>query len=317
MGTGLAKLISGNGWPITLWTIEKEVAEEINKHHKNDQYLAGVVLGENVTATTNLTLAVRSAGMVVVAIPAGAVGEVMKKANPFLSKRALILSVSKGLEKTNGHTVCQIIKEASGAEWSRLSALMGPLFAVEIAQAVPSVGLLATKEQRVFNAWKKVLSNEKFFLRWSDDLFGAELAGALKNIYAILMGVGDGLGYGWNTKSATTTAVMREMAEVGRFLGAKKETMYGLAGLGDLLTTGFGETSRNRRFGELICQKKSVSAALEEIGQVVEGERTAAIAWHLLKSFGKQTPLLRAVLEIIHKKSDPCAVFQEILKKEI
>lgn len=317
MGTGLAKLISNNGWPITLWTIEKEVAEEINKHHKNDQYLAGVVLGDNVTATTNLTLAARGAGMVIVAVPAGAVGEVMNKANPFLSKRALILSVSKGLDKKSGRTVCQMIKELSGAEWSRLAALMGPLFAVEIAQGVPSVGLLATKEKKVFNLWKKVLSNDKFFLRWSDDLLGAELAGALKNIYAILMGVGDGLGYGWNTKSATTTAVMRELAEVGHLLGAKKETMYGLAGLGDLLTTGFGETSRNRRFGELICQEKSVSAALEKIGQVVEGERTAPIAEGLLKSFRKQTPLLRAILAIIRKKADPAAAFQEILRKEI
>ncbi len=318
MGTGMAKLIAGNGYPVTLWTIEEAVANNINRNHLNQKYLPGIKLPAHVHAVTDLKSALKDSKVVVMAVPTQAVAAVMKKAKRFLSSRVILLSVSKGLELKTGKTVSQIIKDVVPKKLrARVAVLMGPLFAIEIAKERPSVGLLAVKDKKIFDFLKKILDNDYFFTRWSDDVVGAELAGALKNVYAILMGVCDGLGYGWNTKSATITGAVRELALAGEFLGAKKETMYGLAGLGDLLTTGFGETSRNRRFGEMVCTEKSVDGALKKIGQVVEGAKTVEIAIKLLKKYKKQTPLLHATYNIIHKKTNPCAVFHEILKKDI
>lgn len=317
MGTGMAHLIARNNHSVILWTVEEAVACEINQNHTNKKYLPGIKLPSTVRASTDLKNALKDSHLVVMAVPTQVVANVMKKARPFLSPQSVLLSVSKGLELKTGKTVSQIIKSVAPKFHKNLAVLMGPLFAIEIAKERPSVGLVAVKNKKVFDFLKKILDNDYFFTRWSDDVVGAELAGALKNVYAILMGVCDGLGYGWNTKSATITGAVRELAVVGELLGAKKETMYGLAGLGDLLTTGFGETSRNRRFGEYVCTHQSVGAALKKIGQVVEGAKTVEIAVRLLKRYKKQTPLLQATHDIIHKKINPCAVFNEILKKDI
>lgn len=317
MGTSMAKLIVGNGHQVTLWTIEKAVASDVSRKHLNQKYLPGIKLPAHVRAVTDLKSALEDSSVVVIAVPTQVVAAVMKQAAAYLPPKAIVLSTAKGLELKTGKTVSQIIKSIIPEFHKNLAVLMGPLFAIEIAKERPSVGLLATKDKKVFDFLKKILDNNYFFTRRSNDVVGAELAGALKNVYAILMGVCDGLGYGWNTKSATITGAVRELAVAGELLGAKKETMYGLAGLGDLLTTGFGETSRNRRFGEMICAEKSVDMALKKIGQVVEGVKTVEIAIKLLRKYKKQTPLLHATHGIIHKKTDPCAVFHEILKNDI
>lgn len=318
MGTGLAHLLGDNGYPVVLWTIEEAVAKEINIKHQNKKYLPGAKLSMSVGATMDLKSAAKDSEIVILAVPTQVVGEVVKKIKNDLMPGAIILSVAKGINLKTGETVSQTVKKIIPAHLhDRVAALMGPLFAQEIAKHTPSVGVIATKDKTVFEVLNKVFTNNYFFVRWSDDLLGAELGGALKNIYAILMGVCDGLGYGWNTKSATITAVARELATAGHLLGGKKETLLGLAGLGDLLTTGFGETSRNRRFGEYLCTEKTVDGALKKIGQVVEGQKTVEVAVKMLAKYKKQTPLLQAVHSIIHKKVEPCAMFKEILQKDI
>lgn len=318
MGTALAHLIGSNGYPVTLWGIDEEVVKTINLHHENKKYLPGVKLPAKVKATTDLKPALAGCSVVVLALPTQAMRKVITEAKNYLAPQTILLSVAKGIDLKTGQTVSEVLKDI--LPWSlheKIAVLMGPLFASEISQRIPTIGLVATKDASVFISLKKVLENKYFFVRYSDDVLGAELGGALKNIYAILLGVCDGLGYGWNTKSATVAAAMRELADCGHYLGAKKETLYGLAGMGDLLTTGFGAKSRNRRFGEKICQGKSVSVALKEIGQVVEGAKTVRIAVKLLKKFKRETPLLQAVYNIVHQHKNPCQVFQRLLKEEI
>lgn len=318
MGTGLARLLGDNGYPIMLWTIEKEVAKEINARHQNKKYLPGIKLALTVAATTNLKLATRDSEIVIFAVPTQVVAETIKRIKKDLLPGVIVLSVAKGISLKTGETASQMIKKIlPRVQHDKVAVLMGPLFAKEIAMHTPSVGLLATKDKTAYATLKKVFTNDYFFVRWSDDVLGAELGGALKNIYAILMGVCDGLGYGWNTKSATITAVARELTTAGHLLGGKKETLMGLAGLGDLLTTGFGETSRNRRFGEYVCSLQSVPAALAKIGQVVEGQKTVEVAVKLLARYKARLPLLFAVHKIIHQKNNPCRLFHEILQKYI
>lgn len=318
MGTALAHLISANGYPISIWGIDKAIINDINLHQENKKYLPGVKLTAKTRATSDLKTALKGSSIIVLALPTQAVREVMAKGKQHLSANAIILSVAKGIDLKTGQTVSRILKDILPRSLhEKIAVLMGPLFASEISQKIPSVGLVAAKDPAVFRTLKQILRNKYFFVRWSDDILGAELGGALKNVYAILLGVCDGLGYGWNTKSATVAAAMREMANAGHYLGAKKETLYGLAGMGDLLTTGFGAKSRNRRFGEKICSGKSVEEALKEIGQVVEGVKTVEIAVKLLKKYKKDTPLLHAVYEIVHRHKNPCQVFQGLLEKKI
>ncbi len=318
MGTALAHLIGSNGHSVTLWGIDEALVKNINLRHENKKYLPGVKLPVKVRATADLSAALKGSSLVVLALPTQVAREVMNKAKKYLTPRIILLSVAKGLDLKTGQTVSQILKDVLPRSFHEKTAvLMGPLFASEISQRIPSVGLIATKKMTTFERLKDILENDAFFVRFSDDVLGAELGGALKNVYAILLGVCDGLGYGWNTKSATVAAAMRELADGGHYLGAKKETLYGLAGMGDLLTTGFGAKSRNRRFGEKICQGKSAAIALKEIGQVVEGVKTVEVAVRLLKNFKKETPLLHAVYHIVRQHQNPCRVFQRLLREGI
>lgn len=318
MGTALAHLIGTNGHEVNLWSIEPEVINDINIRHTNKKYLDGVILPANVFATLDLDKALLKAKVVVMAVPTQVLSSVLEQANKLLNKEMVFLSVSKGIEQKTGRTVSCVIKDNLSKDLqSHVGVLMGPLFATEIAQGLPSVSLVAIGNLNDYKILKKALSNDYFFTRYSADVLGAELGGALKNIYAILLGVCAGMGYGWNTKSATLSAAISEMAFCGQKLGAKKETLYGLSGLGDLLTTGFGEKSRNRRFGEKICTGETVDEALKEIGQVVEGVATLKIVAKMLKKYKKQTPLLNAVHDMVEHHKDPCAVFSKLLQKII
>lgn len=316
MGTALAKLISGNGYKVKMWGIDREAIDNINTHHENKKFLPNIVLSNQVSAHLDLSEAIKNTKIVIMAVPAQVTQGVVEKMIGFLNKNQIILSAAKGIEIKTGLTVTEIIKKNCPKSWhNNLAVLMGPLFASEISQGIPTVGVVATSQISNFRIIKNILQNSNFLVRYSKDLAGAELAGALKNVYAIILGVCDGLGYGWNTKSAAMTAAIKEMSEVGIVLGGKKETFYGLAGMGDLLTTGFGEKSRNRRFGEKVCSGLSVKDVLQEIGQVVEGASTVKVLSKILQKKKIKTPLLKAVSDLVSDKKDPCQLMSQILEK--
>ena len=194
---------------------------------------------------------------------------------------------------------------------------MGPLFANEIALGVPSVALLASADKVSLNVFKRILVNDLFRVEKSFDILGAEASGALKNIYAIFMGILSGLQYGWNTKSAFTTMALQEMALIVEHLGGKRETVYGLSGLGDLITTGFGEQSRNRRFGQALCTMKSVEKAVKSVGQVVEGVKTLDVIDRVIANYGGTLPLLSLIKQLVKGEHDPCEALKHFLKKYV
>lgn len=315
MGTALAHLIGTNGYHVVMWGIDNEIIDSINNLRENKKSLSGIKLPHLVKGTLDITEALQNANVVIVAVPTQAIASVLIKASACFNSQMIFLSVSKGIENKTGKLVSQIIKDHSPKSLhSHIGVLMGPLFASEISSKIPSVGVVALPQFKDFQIVREVLTSDYFYVRHTNDVTGAELGGALKNIYAILLGVCDGLDYGWNTKSAIMSAAIKELAVVGYYLGGKKETLYGLSGLGDLLTTGFGEKSRNRRFGEKLCSGETVSQVLKDIGQVVEGVETLKIATKLLAKFKKQTPLLHAVDEMVHAHKNPCLIFKKLLK---
>lgn len=318
MGTALAHLVGVNGHQVKIWGIEADVIKDISHYHENKKYLPKVKLSARVQATLDLGEALAGSKAMILAVPTQAARSVAEKALAYLASDVAVLNVAKGLDLKSGETVSQILSHSLPRSYHEKTAvLMGPLFASEISAGMPSVGILASKEAAGYEFWQRILVNKYFFLRHTDDILGAELGGALKNVYAILLGVCDGLGYGWNTKSAVFVAVTRELAMIGHYLGGRKETLYGLAGLGDLLTTGFGSDSRNRRFGEKLCSGKSIPEIIKEIGQVVEGAATVKVAVKLLKNFKKDTPLIHAVYDLAERRKNPSVLFPRLLKEYI
>ncbi|MCX6778678.1 MAG: NAD(P)H-dependent glycerol-3-phosphate dehydrogenase [Candidatus Magasanikbacteria bacterium] len=316
MGTSLARLVSNNGYEVKMWGIDKEAVDNINNYHENKKFLPEIKLNNKTTSTLQLSEALQDSKVVIVAVPSQVVDKVFSEVKLYLQPDQIILSASKGIEMVSGLTISNVIKKyLPHTEYHNLAVLMGPLFASELSTDVPTVGLIAAPKIATFKILKNILQSPTFFVRFSSDVLGAELGGALKNVYAIILGVCDGLGYGWNTKSAAMTAAVKEMALVGQYLGGKKETFYGLAGLGDLLTTGFGEKSRNRRFGEKICSGSKIEDVIKDIGQVVEGASTVKVVCRLLEGSNKKTPLLNSVAELVNDHKDPCQMMHKILEK--
>lgn len=315
MGTALATLVTRNGYKVTIWTIEPAVVKTINNAHHNHKYLPKVELPAGVRATGDLAPALKQTKFVISALPTQMVGSVVKNYAQNFTVAHRVLSVSKGFVKDTGETVCSRLRCIIPRAYT--VALMGPLFANEIAARVPCVALLAGADKGTRTAFIKVLQNNVFRVQESDDVLGAEACGALKNIYAVFMGILAGLSYGWNTKSAFITMAIQEMAEVVGHLGGKRETVYGLAGLGDLVTTCFGEQSRNRRFGQALCKEKSIDKALQSVGQVVEGVETLEVIDRVLKGYSGSLPLLELIKRLVRSNADPHAIIEQFFKKNM
>ncbi|KKU06701.1 MAG: Glycerol-3-phosphate dehydrogenase [NAD(P)+] [Candidatus Magasanikbacteria bacterium GW2011_GWA2_45_39] len=315
MGTALSALVAQNGHKATIWTIEPDVVKIINNEHHNHKYLPKIELPAGVRATGDIAPALKQTNLVISALPTQVVASVVKNYVQNFTAAHLLLSVSKGFVKDTGETVCRRIRHI--APRVRVAALMGPLFANEIAAGVPCAAILAGANVGERGVFIDVLQSPVFRVQETDDVVGAEACGALKNIYAVFMGILAGLSYGWNTKSAFITKAIQEMAEVVEHLGGKRETVYGLAGLGDLVTTCFGEQSRNRRFGQALCKEKSIDKALQSVGQVVEGVKTLEVIDRVLKGYSGSLPLLKLIKRLVKSNGDPHTIIEQFFKKNM
>lgn len=316
MGTALAVLCARQGCMVTIWSIEKDVVKTINQAHHNHKYLPKIELPAAVRATDILSAALKENKFIISALPTQVTGLVFQNNSRYFTAAHRILSVSKGFIKETGETVCARIQNI--VPYARVVALMGPLFANEIAEGKPCVALLAGADAKTRSAFVKILRSDLFRIQETSDVLGAEAAGALKNIYAIFMGILAGLFFGWNTKSALITMALQEMAQIVEHLGGRRETVYGLAGVGDLITTGFGEQSRNRRFGEALCATTSVGKALQSVGgQVVEGVKTLEVIDRVIADYDKPLPLLKLIKNLLAKKVDPRSTILKFMKKYV
>lgn len=315
MGTALAFLCARRGCAVTLWSIEKDVVKTINHARHNHKYLPKVELPPAVRATEDLRAALKENKLVISALPAQVVGSVFTEHARHFTGAHHVLSVSKGFIKETGESACARIRRA--VPHVRAAVLMGPLFANEIARMKPCAAVLAGTDPKTRAMFKKILRSTAFRIQETDDVVGAEAGGALKNIYAVFMGVLAGLSFGWNTKSAFMIMALKEMAEVVEHLGGRRETVYGLSGLGDLVTTGFGEQSRNRRFGEALCTVKSTSKAVQSVGQVVEGVKTLEGINRVLAGYRGNLPLLKLVKKIVKDGGVSSQLLENFFKKYI
>ena len=312
-GTALALLLLENGHDVTLWSYQE--AESANLREKRENpVLKGVPLPEELKLTADMNC-VRGCGAVVIATPSFAVRGTAAQVRGLLDPGAVLVSVSKGVEKDTSLTLTDVIAQEVG-EAHPVVGLSGPSHAEEVGRGVPTAVVAASKDRAAAELVQDLFMSRRFRVYTTDDVVGVELGAALKNIIALCAGVCDGLGYGDNTKAALMTRGLTEIARLGEAMGGRKETFAGLAGLGDLIVTCTSMHSRNRRCGILIGQGAAPAEAVREIGMVVEGYYAAANAKDLADKLEVEMPIAQAAYQVLYENKDPRAVIAELMTRK-
>ena len=298
-GTALAIHLCRNGHDVTMWTFETELIAGMVKDRKNPR-LPNAVLPQELKISGDYSC-VSGCSLVVMASPSFPIRSVCRGVAPYLSKDAVMVSVTKGLEQGTQKRMSQVVAEETGRP---VVVLTGPSHAEEVALNIPT-GLLAACEDKALAEFvQDVFMSDSLRVYTSPDPVGAELGAALKNVIALCAGITDGLGCGDNTKAMLMTRGLTEIARLGCSLGAHKETFAGLSGVGDLIVTCTSMHSRNRRAGILIGQGKPVQQAMQEVGAVVEGYYAAKSAWELGQKQGIDMPITEATYRVLYENAN-------------
>ncbi len=311
-GTALAILLSKNGHDTTLWCRSEERAAEIRASRINPR-LPGVRLPEALNLTANIRC-VRDCKMVVFASPSFPFRQVCRQAAPHLNADAVLVSVTKGIEEGTLLRMSQIVAQETGR--SGIVALSGPCHAEEVAVSVPTGCLAACEDRAKAELVQDAFMSDTFRVYTSPDIIGAELGGALKNVIALCAGVVSGLGFGDNTKAMLMTRGLTEIARLGVSLGARRDTLAGLSGVGDLIVTCTSSHSRNNRAGILIGQGLPPDQAMAQVGAVVEGYYAAKSAWELCRKQHVDMPIINAAYQVLYEGVDARKAVSALLLRQ-
>lgn len=296
-GTALASISATNGARVRQWLRDPELVERINRDHVNDRYLPDFAINPAVTASTELEWVLEDAELVLVAIPSKAFRSVVRAATPYLHREQILVSTTKGIEAEGFKLMSQILVEETGHP--HVGVLSGPNLASEIAEKQLTATVIASDDAVTRVKVQNALGCDYFRLYASNDRFGVELGGALKNIYAIAVGMAAALGMGENTKSMLMTRALAEMSRFAVAQGANPMTFLGLAGVGDLIVTCSSNRSRNYRVGYAIGQGKTLDEAVEALGQVAEGVNTVRLMHDKSRQEGIYMPLANGLHKVL------------------
>ncbi len=314
-GTALAILFSANGNPTTLWGNNTEDIHTMQQQGCNQRYLPEIRLPEGLRPTTELD-DLAGCEIIMLAVPSHAFHQVLRELRQQLPGIRRLAWATKGFEGENNRLLHQVAEELFGDQVD-YAVLSGPTFALEVAQGLPTAVTVASRSHDFAVRLATLLHSPNFRAYTSADVIGVEIGGAVKNVLAIAAGISDGLGFGANARAALITRGLAEIIRLGTRMGAEKETFMGLAGLGDLVLTCTDDLSRNRRFGLAIAQNTSHSSAQAEIGQVVEGIRTARAVYQLSKELNVEMPITEQVYEILYRDKNPKTAVRSLFLRNL
>jgi glycerol-3-phosphate dehydrogenase (NAD(P)+) len=303
-GTALAIQLARAGRTTWLWGRSAEHLSALGRDRRNARYLPDAPFPAGLEVEADLARVLAIADILVLAVPSHAVRALLQEIAPQLRRRTPIAWASKGLEHPQGKLLHEVAAEVLGPEWP-VAVLSGPTFASEVAKALPTAITVASTHAGFAHELATILSSESFRAYTSSDIIGVEVGGAVKNVLAIGTGIADGLGLGANTRVALITRGLVEMTRLGVAVGARRETLSGLAGLGDLVLTCTDDQSRNRRFGLALAAGLPVNAAQEQIQQVVEGVQGARAVREISRRAGVEMPICEQVYQVIHEGLAP------------
>ena len=308
-GTALAQVAASGGRDVLLWAREPEVVEAINAAHENALFLPGLKLAETIRATGELT-ELASCGAWLVVTPAQHMRAVLEAA-PGADKPLILCS--KGIEEESGALLHQVAAEACPD--APISVLSGPTFAHEVAAGLPTAVTLASEDQSLADALRDRIAQPTFRIYLSDDVAGAEIGGAVKNVLAIACGIVEGKGLGQNARAALIARGFAEMTRFGLANGARRETLVGLSGLGDLVLTYSSTNSRNFSLGKGIGEGRSPAELMSDRRTVAEGAFTAPVLARLARKKGIDMPVVAAVDKLLSGEANVDQVLQELLAR--
>ena len=288
-GTAIANMVAENNYSVTLWMRSEESRQKIIETGENKSYLPGYQLNKSLNITTDLSEALNQADVVFFAVPSSSFRQLAHKAKDLLSSDALLISTAKGIEADSFMLPSQILEEE--IPQCEVGVISGPNLAAEIAQFQITATVIASESETLCARVQQLLASNYFRVYANHDRYGVELAGALKNIYAIVAGIAESMNAGQNTKSVVLTRSLAEMSRFAAQLGANPLTFLGLSGVGDLYVTCTSPLSRNFRIGTALGRGETLNQAIASVGQVAEGVNTTKLVKQKSEQLGIYMPL--------------------------
>jgi len=316
MGTTCALLLGRRSeHEVWLWSARPANAAILREHRENLEFLPGVPIPETIRLTTDLSAASDRAALLIMAIPMVYLRDTLGRHRSVLSRRRQpAISVAKGLERETFLRPSQVICEVIGERPT--CALSGPGHAEEISRGLPACLVAASPHAELAREVQERFSNERIRVYTNPDLIGVELAGAVKNIVGIAAGICDGLGFGDNAKSALLTRFLVELIAFGVAHSAVATTFYGLAGIGDMITTSISPHGRNHRVGQLLGKGRMLKDILASMHQVAEGVWTTLSVYERSRQIGLEMPITNEVYRVLYEDKDPRLAVQELMLRE-
>ncbi|MBM3717108.1 MAG: NAD(P)-dependent glycerol-3-phosphate dehydrogenase [Actinobacteria bacterium] len=305
-GTTFGKILADGGASVVMWARRAELAAEITESKRNSRYLSGINLPRTMTATTDLTAALAGAEQIYLSVPSQSLRENLAALKPLVERTDVpIVSLMKGVEKSTGLRMSQVIEEVLQCDPARIAVASGPNLALEIAREQPTAAVISSLSPETAEAVARRARNRYFRSFVNTDVIGTEFGGVLKNLIAVAIGIVDGVGYGENTKASIITRGLVEMTDFAVAQGAQPETLQGLAGLGDLIATCQSPLSRNNTAGRLLGQGYGYKEVVAQMQQTAEGLASVAPVLQLAKQVGVDMPIVRQVKMVLDGTMDP------------
>ena len=312
-GTVLANIAASNGNEVTLWVRDAEQALRINSEGANATYHPELKLSSNITASEDLNEVVSNAQTIFIATPSIIFETIVKRIAPLIDDGINVISCTKGIRHDPFKTMTDIISDNLSSKKVKIGVLSGPNLAREIADNKIAGTVVASSDKPLIDSTKQILSSNTFKIYSSSDVNGIELAGALKNIYAIICGLASSLEVGENANGLILTRSMAEMSRFAVAKGANPITFLGLAGMGDLLATCTSTLSRNFQLGAFLGKGLNLNDSKNEVGQVAEGIRTLEVAHEEAAKYGINMPLMESLYNIIYENSKPESLLDDLI----
>jgi glycerol-3-phosphate dehydrogenase (NAD(P)+) len=317
-GTALSAIISNRGHAVRLWAYEEEVAESIRTRHENTIFMPGVQLPPGIMLTTDLSEALVGAAIVLTVMPSHICRDLYERMLPFLLPDMIFVSATKGLDLERRLRMSEVIKEVTSTHFCpRLSVLSGPSFAREVVRGDPTAVVVASEDREAALIVQEAISSRTLRLYTSNDVVGVELGGAIKNVIAIAAGILSGLELGHNVVAALITRGLAEMTRLACACGGRRETLAGLAGMGDLVLTCTGDLSRNRTVGFELGKGRKLAEIVGSMRMVAEGVKTAGVTVALAEKHHVEMPITQQIHRILEGEIDPRAAIRELMERTL
>jgi glycerol-3-phosphate dehydrogenase (NAD(P)+) len=312
-GTTVAS-IAARCAPTVLWARRPELAESINRDHENADYLPGEALPPTLEATHSLDEAAGDADVLIVGVPSHGFRAILEELAPHVRDGTPVVSLTKGIERDSLKRMTEVIADVLPGHPA--GVLTGPNIALEVVRGYAAAAVIAMEDPALADSLQDLLHTSNFRVYTNTDVVGAELGGALKNVYAIASGMAQGLGAGDNTRATVITRSLRELSVLGEAAGARHETLSGLAGMGDLLATCISPRSRNRTVGEELAKGRSLDEIQTEMRMVAEGVKTAPAAMRMAERFGVHLPIAIEVDAVIRGERTPAEAYRGLQRRD-